>query len=61
MLFLLTAYLQTLQHRDALEAGVAVLPLFLPLPVLAPFVGRVTAALFALGALATRRFIPTRA
>ena len=43
MLFLLTAYLQTVQDRDALEAGVAVLPLFLPLVVLGPLSGRLTA------------------
>lgn len=43
LLFLLTLFLQTLQHRSALAAGVAVLPLFLPLTVLAPVAGRVTA------------------
>lgn len=43
LLFLLTLFLQTLQHRSALAAGVAVLPLFLPLTVLAPLAGRVTA------------------
>lgn len=43
LLFLLTLYLQSVQHRSALEAGVAVLPLFLPLTVLAPIAGRVTA------------------
>ena len=32
-----------MQHRSALGAGVAVLPLFLPLTVLAPIAGRVTA------------------
>jgi MFS transporter, DHA2 family, methylenomycin A resistance protein len=36
MLFVLTLYLQTVQHRSALAAGVAVLPLLLPLTVLAP-------------------------
>lgn len=45
LLFLLTLYLQTVQHRSALDAGVAVLPLFLPLTVLAPVSGRVTARL----------------
>lgn len=43
LLFLLTQYLQTVQHRSALAAGVAVLPLFLPLVVLAPVSGRITA------------------
>lgn len=43
LLFLLTLYLQTVQHRSALAAGVAVLPLFLPLGVLAPLAGRLTA------------------
>lgn len=43
LLFLLTLFLQTTQHRSALGAGLAVLPLFLPLTVLAPTVGRVTA------------------
>ncbi|KRC65695.1 MFS transporter [Aeromicrobium sp. Root236] len=45
MLFLLTAYLQTVQDRSALEAGVALLPLFLPLVVLAPLSGRLTGRL----------------
>jgi MFS transporter, DHA2 family, methylenomycin A resistance protein len=40
MLFLLTLYLQTVQHRSALLAGVALLPLFAPLSLLAPFAGR---------------------
>ncbi len=43
LLFLLTLFLKDLQHRSALGAGVAVLPLFLPLAVLAPLAGRVTA------------------
>jgi hypothetical protein len=43
LLFLLTLYLQTVQHRSALAAGIAVLPLFLPLAVLAPIAGRVVA------------------
>ncbi|HEX5120763.1 MAG TPA: MFS transporter [Pseudonocardiaceae bacterium] len=42
LLFLLTLYLQTVQHRPALLAGLAVLPLFLPLSLLAPFAGRLT-------------------
>ena len=41
LLFLLTLYLQGLQHRDALHAGIALLPLFVPLMVLAPLVGGV--------------------
>ena len=45
MLFLLTAYLQTIQDRSALEAGVALLPLFVPLVVLAPWSGRLTGRL----------------
>ena len=44
LLFVLTLYLQHLQGRSALEAGVAVLPLFLPLVVLPPFVGAVISA-----------------
>ena len=43
LLFLLTLFLQSVQHRSALGAGVAVLPLFLPLTVLSPIAGRVTA------------------
>jgi MFS transporter, DHA2 family, methylenomycin A resistance protein len=43
LLFLLTLFLQVLQHRSALAAGIAVLPLFLPLAVLAPLGGRLTA------------------
>jgi DHA2 family methylenomycin A resistance protein-like MFS transporter len=43
LLFLLTLFLQGPQHRPALGAGVAVLPLFLPLTVLAPVAGRWTA------------------
>ena len=40
LLFLLTLYLQAVQHRSALAAGLAVVPLFLPLAVLAPLAGR---------------------
>jgi MFS transporter, DHA2 family, methylenomycin A resistance protein len=43
LLFVLTLFLQTVQHRSALEAGLALLPLFLPLSVLAPLAGRATA------------------
>lgn len=41
-LFVLTLLLQTVQHRDALMAGAALLPMFLPLVVLAPVAGRLT-------------------
>jgi MFS transporter, DHA2 family, methylenomycin A resistance protein len=43
LIFLLTLYLQRVQGRSALAAGVAVLPLFVPLAVLAPLAGRLTA------------------
>jgi MFS family permease len=43
LLFLLTLFLQTVQQRSAPAAGGAVLPLFLPLVVLAPLAGRATA------------------
>ena len=43
LLFLLTLFLQNVQHRSAFSAGLAVLPLFLPLTVLSPIAGRVTA------------------
>ena len=42
-LFAITLYLQAVQGRSALEAGVALIPLFLPLSLLAPLTGRVTA------------------
>jgi DHA2 family methylenomycin A resistance protein-like MFS transporter len=45
LLFLLTLYLQTIQHRTPLDAGVALLPLFSPLAILAPLAGRLTARL----------------
>ena len=45
LLFLLTLYLQTVQHRSPLTAGIAVLPLFLPLSALAPIAGRLNARL----------------
>ena len=45
LLFLLTLYLQTVQHRSPLNAGIAVLPLFLPLSALAPIAGRLNARL----------------
>ncbi|HET6166113.1 MAG TPA: MFS transporter [Marmoricola sp.] len=41
LLFLLTLYLQGTQDRSALAAGVAMLPLFLPLMLLAPVGGAV--------------------
>ena len=43
LLFLLSLFLQTVQQRSASAAGAAVLPLFLPLVVLAPLAGRATA------------------
>jgi DHA2 family methylenomycin A resistance protein-like MFS transporter len=43
LLFVMTLYLQRVQQRSALEAGVALVPLFLPLSVLAPLAGRATA------------------
>jgi DHA2 family methylenomycin A resistance protein-like MFS transporter len=44
MLFLLTLYLQGVRDLSPFEAGLAALPLFLPLALLAPYAGRVTAA-----------------
>jgi DHA2 family methylenomycin A resistance protein-like MFS transporter len=41
-LFVLTLFLQAVQHRSALAAGIALVPLFAPLAVLAPLAGRVT-------------------
>jgi DHA2 family methylenomycin A resistance protein-like MFS transporter len=43
LLFVLTLYLQRVQGRSALEAGLAMVPLFAPLSILAPFAGRLTA------------------
>ncbi len=43
LLFLVTQYLQTVRHDSALAAGLALLPLFLPLTLLAPYAGRVVA------------------
>src|SRR5205807_1907641 len=43
LLFLLSLFLQAVQQRSASAAGAAVLPLFLPLVVLAPLAGRATA------------------
>lgn len=45
LLFLLTLFLQGVQQRTPLAAGAAVLPLFLPLSVLGPVAGRLTARL----------------
>jgi DHA2 family methylenomycin A resistance protein-like MFS transporter len=42
LLFVLTLYLQDVRRDSALTAGVALLPLFIPLSVLAPLAGRVT-------------------
>ncbi|MGW2485952.1 MFS transporter [Streptomyces sp. NPDC001606] len=41
-LFVLTLFLQSVQHRSAFQAGLAVLPLFLPLAVFALLGGRIT-------------------
>lgn len=41
-LFVATLYLQVVQHRSPLVAGVALLPLFVPLAALAPVTGRLT-------------------
>jgi DHA2 family methylenomycin A resistance protein-like MFS transporter len=43
LLFLVTQYLQTVRHASAPAAGLALLPLFLPLTLLAPYAGRVVA------------------
>ncbi|HEX3491133.1 MAG TPA: MFS transporter, partial [Streptosporangiaceae bacterium] len=43
LVFLLTRYLQQVHGRTALEAGVMLLPLFVPLAVLSLFAGRLTA------------------
>lgn len=41
--FVLTLYLQDVRHRDALVAGAMLLPLFVPLAVMAPLTGRIVA------------------
>jgi MFS transporter, DHA2 family, methylenomycin A resistance protein len=41
-LFVLTLFLQSMQGRSALAAGVAMVPLFAPLAILAPLAGRLT-------------------
>lgn len=41
-LFVLTLFLQSVQHRSPLGAGVALVSLFAPLAVIAPFAGRLT-------------------
>lgn len=41
--FVLTLYLQELRHHDALIAGAMLLPLFVPLAVMAPLTGRIVA------------------
>jgi len=43
LLFLLTRYLQQVLGHDALTAGLMLLPLFVPLAVLSPLAGRLTA------------------
>ncbi|MFD5250428.1 MFS transporter [Amycolatopsis sp. NPDC058340] len=41
-IFVVTLYLQTVQHRSAFTAGLMLLPLFVPLAALAPVTGRLT-------------------
>jgi DHA2 family methylenomycin A resistance protein-like MFS transporter len=43
LLFVVTLYLQEMRHERALTAGIALLPLFLPLCALAPVGGRIVA------------------
>lgn len=43
VLFVLTLFLQSVQHRSPLGAGVALIPLFAPLAVIAPIGGRIVA------------------
>jgi DHA2 family methylenomycin A resistance protein-like MFS transporter len=43
MLFVTTLFLQDVQHRGPVAAGVALLPMFLPLAFLAPLAGRLAA------------------
>jgi DHA2 family methylenomycin A resistance protein-like MFS transporter len=42
LLFVLTLYLQDVRHRSALGAGIELLPLALPLSLIAPVGGRIT-------------------
>jgi DHA2 family methylenomycin A resistance protein-like MFS transporter len=42
VLFVLTLFLQSVQHRSPLGAGLALAPLFVPLAVIAPLGGRLT-------------------
>lgn len=51
-IFVLTLYLQVVQHRPPLEAGLAVLPLFAPVAALAPLSGRLTGRFGARGPMA---------
>ena len=41
-LFVLTLFLQSVQHHSPLIAGLSIVPLFAPLAVIAPFAGRLT-------------------
>jgi MFS transporter, DHA2 family, methylenomycin A resistance protein len=43
LLFVITLYLQGLRHRSPLTAGIELFPLFVPLSLLAPLGGRITA------------------
>ncbi|WP_262414088.1 MFS transporter [Actinacidiphila acidipaludis] len=45
LLFVLMLFLQSVQHHSPLAAGVLILPLFLPLAVVAPLGGRMTSRL----------------
>jgi DHA2 family methylenomycin A resistance protein-like MFS transporter len=42
MLFAMTLFLQSVQHRSPLVAGASMIPLFTPLAVIAPWAGRLT-------------------
>src|SRR6185437_4744490 len=42
MLFVMTLFLQSVQHRSPLAVGAEMIPLFTPLAVIAPLAGRIT-------------------
>jgi MFS transporter, DHA2 family, methylenomycin A resistance protein len=52
MVFVLTLYLQSIQHRSALAAGTALVPMFLLLIGLAPMSGRLTGRIGSRGPMA---------
>lgn len=69
-IFVVTLYLQRLQGRSALFAGMQLVPLFIPLALLAPFTGRLVSRYgprppiisgLAVGALGTLGFLPLTA